>query len=468
MVRMLSELDAREVSSEAVEAKTGRRARAVGRPGRSTRRLLFRRRRGDAMIPLFASASAYAAASYTLTYTAGANGTIVGTSPQTVEEGSDGTEVTAVPNFGYRFVGWSDGSTENPRTDYYVTADVDVTAEFVLTSYYTLTYTAGPNGTIVGVSPQIVEEGSDGTEVTAVPNFGYRFVGWSDGSTENPRTDYYVTADVDVTAEFVLTSYYTLTYTAGPNGTIVGVSPQTVEEGSDGTEVTAVPNTGYHFVGWSDGSTENPRSDYGVTSDVNVTAAFVLTPPPIVTTDLTSGATTAADVAQALVGPGVTISNVTYTGADCALGKFTGGTQPLGFETASCSAAASAQMPLAPTCTPESRTTMRRLETASWPLLLAQMRKTHTMPPSWSSISCPRSSRSTSRRTSSVRMSTTSTSRPATMTLSPSGSTGSTVRWLTSPRRCQSTPSTWTFTVTSIATTTLRGALLRTTPRWTA
>ena len=30
-------------------------------------------------------------------------------------------------------------------------------------------------------------------------------------------------------------------------------SPQTVAYGEDGTPVTAVPNTGYHFVDWSDG-----------------------------------------------------------------------------------------------------------------------------------------------------------------------------------------------------------------------
>jgi hypothetical protein len=51
----------------------------------------------------------------------------------------------------------------------------------------------------------------------------------------------------------------------------------------------------------------------------------------IVTTDLTQGIN-ATEVAQALVGPGVSISNVKYTGADVALGTFTGGTQPIGFD----------------------------------------------------------------------------------------------------------------------------------------
>lgn len=37
--------------------------------------------------------------------------------------------------------------------------------------------------------------------------------------------------------------------------------------------VTAIPNTGYHFVEWSDGGTENPRT-FHLTSDTNVTAIF--------------------------------------------------------------------------------------------------------------------------------------------------------------------------------------------------
>jgi uncharacterized protein (TIGR02145 family) len=67
---------------------------------------------------------------------------------------------------------------------------------------------------------------------------------------------------------------YTLTYTAGANGTITGSSPQSIDYGSSGTAVTAIPNTGYYFVNWSDGSTQNPRTDTNITGSVNVTANF--------------------------------------------------------------------------------------------------------------------------------------------------------------------------------------------------
>jgi len=67
---------------------------------------------------------------------------------------------------------------------------------------------------------------------------------------------------------------YTLTYTAGPNGSITGSSIQTINSGSNGSAVTAVANSGYHFVNWSDGSTANPRTDTNVSGDVTVTAQF--------------------------------------------------------------------------------------------------------------------------------------------------------------------------------------------------
>ncbi|MGG1556528.1 InlB B-repeat-containing protein, partial [Paenibacillus ferrarius] len=69
-----------------------------------------------------------------------------------------------------------------------------------------------------------------------------------------------------MTAVFALDTY-TLTYTAGANGTITGSSPQTVGYSLSGTAVTAEPNAGYHFVNWSDGSTDATRTDTNVTAD---------------------------------------------------------------------------------------------------------------------------------------------------------------------------------------------------------
>jgi hypothetical protein len=88
--------------------------------------------------------------SYTLTYTAGANGTITGTTPQTVSYGASGTLVTAVPTPGYHFVKWSDNVMTASRTDTNVTANKTVTAFFTTAiDAYTITVVSGLNGRIL-------------------------------------------------------------------------------------------------------------------------------------------------------------------------------------------------------------------------------------------------------------------------------------------------------------------------------
>jgi len=209
-----------------------------------------------------------------LTYTAGTHGTITGTSPQTVNYGSNGTAVTAIPDTGYYFVSWSDGVLTATRVDTNINNNLSVTANFAINSY-TLTYAAATHGTITGTTPQTINYGSNGTAVTAVADTGYHFVNWSDSSTTNPRTDTSVAANISVTANFAINTY-TLTYTAGTHGTITGTTPQTINYGSNGTAVTAVPDTGYHFVNWSDSSTTNPRTDTNVTGNISVTANFAI------------------------------------------------------------------------------------------------------------------------------------------------------------------------------------------------
>ena len=61
--------------------------------------------------------------------------------------------------------------------------------------------------------------------------------------------------------------------------------------------------------------------------------SFGATAGGLVTDDLRDTSLSAAQLAQSLVGPGVTISNVTYTGSPWAAGTFAGGTGILGFGT---------------------------------------------------------------------------------------------------------------------------------------
>lgn len=164
----------------------------------------------------------------TLTYTAGAGGTITGTTPQTINKGASGTVVTATPNTGYRFVKWSDNKTTAARTDTNVQASATYTATFevLAADKVTLTYVAGTGGTITGTATQTIDKGASGTAVTATPNTGYAFEKWSDGKTTAARTDTNVQASATYTATFISTSPTTpvnctgFTLSCGTNNTI--------------------------------------------------------------------------------------------------------------------------------------------------------------------------------------------------------------------------------------------------------
>lgn len=229
------------------------------------------------------------AQSFILQYRAQAGGEIVGSTVQEVMLGDAGETVTAVPDSGYYFTTWSDGNTSASRTDSSVQSDINVLAGFDIYEY-TLTYTAGSYGSLSGIVGQTVFHGSDGSAVEAVPETGYHFVSWSDGSTQNPRVDLAAQQNVSVSASFEINEY-SLTYLAGAGGSVAGNSAQVVAHGGDGAVVAAVPDSGYRFIQWSDGVTTTNRTDTDVQSDLQVTAEFreQLSPPEEVNTGVNNG-----------------------------------------------------------------------------------------------------------------------------------------------------------------------------------
>jgi hypothetical protein len=146
-----------------------------------------------------------------------------------------------------------------------------------------LTYAAEANGTLIGTTEQLIIPGGDGSVITAVANTGYHFTNWSDGLLTAARTDTNVTADATLTASFAIDTHI-LIYTAGANGSLTGASPQTIDYGSNGASVTAVANTGYHFVSWSDGLLSDTRTDSNITADASVSASFALNIIPVTVT----------------------------------------------------------------------------------------------------------------------------------------------------------------------------------------
>ena len=184
----------------------------------------------------------------------------------------DGTVVTlaATANPGYTFDHWNDGSTQNPRT-ITVNNNMSFTAYFNHNSY-TITVVANPSnaGTVSGGGAYYY---GDYATLTATAYSGYDFVGWSDGSSENPH-QVLVTGNATYTATFSQGSatYYTVSAYVSPagSGTVTGTG--TYQAGATCT-LTATANVGYSFEHWNDGSTQNPRT-VTVNNNMSFTAYF--------------------------------------------------------------------------------------------------------------------------------------------------------------------------------------------------
>ncbi len=208
---------------------------------------------------------------FTVSYLSGDGGYISGEVSQIVSENGSTQPVAVIPYDGYYFTRWSDGDGSFVRVDKNVTSDITVTATFKRWTF-SVQYVAGSYGTIQGESSQTVNMYDDSTEVTAIPNEGYKFVGWSDGITEATRYEESVENDVKLYAKFEIKTY-SVKFSAETHGTITGECEQTVKHGDKHSTVTAKPDWGYVFAGWSDGVTEATRSDT-VKTDIDVTAHF--------------------------------------------------------------------------------------------------------------------------------------------------------------------------------------------------
>lgn len=234
-----------------------------------------------------------AANSYQLQYTAGENGSLNGETTQTVEHGADGTPVEAIPNQGYHFVNWSDGNTDNPRTDLNVTGPIEATAQFDVNSY-TIIATADENGTIDPLG-ELFFDGGQNASFDILPDEGHHIADvLVDDESIGPVSNYVfeaVSDDHTIHAVFEINTY-TLTYLSDETGTIEGEALQSVLHGEDGTAVLAVGFPPFQFDYWSDGLTDNPRIDTNVVDDITVTAHFSLISHTITATAEDNGSIT--------------------------------------------------------------------------------------------------------------------------------------------------------------------------------
>ena len=134
-------------------------------------------------------------------------------------------------------------------------------------------------GTVKSTKDYVVEENP--VTLTATPNRGYRFLGWSDASNNYVSTEASYTfvpeADINLTAVFEPLAVYQVEVTSNIEGAGI-VSVTTFDDGiyyeGDIIDISALPNQGYVFTGWSDGKTIWKRETITLAANVNLTATF--------------------------------------------------------------------------------------------------------------------------------------------------------------------------------------------------
>jgi subtilisin family serine protease len=185
----------------------------------------------------------------------------------------------------WAFRNWTGDVMSSPNTSNPVSVTMDqarsITANYEAT--YIIVASAGSNGAISPSGSVIVNSGAN-QGFTVTPNIHYHVLNvLVDGSSVGAVTSYTFTnviAGHTISASFAI-DQFTLTYTAGANGSISGPTPQTVDYGSNGTAVTAVANINYKFLTWSDGVLTAGRIETNVTANLSVSATFVEALGPI-------------------------------------------------------------------------------------------------------------------------------------------------------------------------------------------
>jgi uncharacterized repeat protein (TIGR02543 family) len=165
--------------------------------------------------------------------------------------------ITATPTLdGYSFVSWSGdiNSTLNSLT-INVDSNLSLTANFSLNTYI-LTVSAGTGGSVQGTGNFLHGAVAD---ISATPDTGYSFTGWTGDGIADPNslnTSVDMSESRTISASFSQNSY-TLVVLAGNGGSVSGDGNFT--HGSLAS-ISATPDTGYSFTGWTGDGVTNPNS----------------------------------------------------------------------------------------------------------------------------------------------------------------------------------------------------------------
>lgn len=167
---------------------------------------------------------------HTVTYTAGSNGSLSGTTTQVVDHGGSTSSVSSIPDAGYHFVQWSDYSTSNPRSDANVTSSFTRTASFAVNSFR---FAVQPTNRVAGVGNTFTVEAIDnlGNRVTNSDRAISVAVKKADGTTVQTLSGTLSSGVVTIAEPIItLTGNYYLTVSdagGGTNGTFSALNSST-------------------------------------------------------------------------------------------------------------------------------------------------------------------------------------------------------------------------------------------------
>lgn len=187
--------------------------------------------------------------------------------------------VKAVPNPGYKFENWTQGSTvltTNSTYSFTVVKNINLKANFSKIKYI-IEVNSNPEigGTVSGGGNYYYQ---NNVTVKAVPKPGYLFKNWKIGNSivsTDKNYSFQVTENRTLTATFV--EGFTITATVAPaeGGTITGDGEY---ETGKTAKLIASPNTDFVFEGWYEGSTvvaTTLKYNFPVTSNRKLKAKFV-------------------------------------------------------------------------------------------------------------------------------------------------------------------------------------------------
>ena len=223
-------------------------------------------------------------AEFNLTVTSvGGSGTVAVSPPAGPYYDGSTVILTAVDGPGWGFSAWSGDLTGSASPDTIVIdGDKNITATFVAVPQFTLTATApGGNGNVVLDPAGGTYNQGKAVILTAVGDPGWGLDTWAGDLTGSANPDTLIMdGDKTVTAAFAMLPQFTLTLNTVGGGTINDNPPGGINYLGAAVELTAVPDPGWQFDGWSDALTGSANPDtLTITGDLTVTATFSELPP---------------------------------------------------------------------------------------------------------------------------------------------------------------------------------------------